>query len=334
MKAWEAARNALENVLEAVAGERIVIICDEEKKEIGQAFAEGALALGLWTRILTLETGKGMRGEAPPQLLEVLGYEKPEVYVNLMRGQREETPFRMKVIKLETRDHRARLGHCPGVTKDMLTEGALALTADEHQKMQVFASNLMNALEGAAKIELQNPSGTRLLFSVEERPFFTDTKLNWRTMKWMNLPTGEVIVAPVEFSLQGRLVCDMAIGGVGPLKSPVEIVARDGKAEKVQSKDNNVLKGVKETLATDDWSDIVGEFAFGINPKARFVEEFLEAEKIFGTVHVAFGGNLDFPCGKNESKNHLDFLMSKPTVKIIKETGKAVTVMDHGRFKM
>jgi len=334
LKAWEASRNALENVLEAVAGESIVIVCDEEKREIGTVFAEGALALGLWTRLMILKTGKEMRRDIPPHLLEVLTQQKPDVYVNLMRGPREETPFRIKIIKLETRDRRARLGHCPGVTLDMLTEGALALTAEEHKRMQGFAEKLMYALEGTEKIELRSPSGTRLLIGVAERPFFTDTKLDWKTMKWMNLPTGEVIVAPVENSLSGRLVCDVAIGGIGPIKTPVEIVAKGGRAEKVNSKNKSVLRGVKDTLATDEWSDIVGEFAFGINPKARLVEELLESEKILGTVHIAFGDNTDMACGKNPSRNHMDFLMSKPTVKIIKENGKTVTILGKGRFKI
>ncbi|MGW8289142.1 MAG: aminopeptidase, partial [Candidatus Bathyarchaeia archaeon] len=61
--------------------------------------------------------------------------------------------------------------------------------------------------------------------STKGRNFFTDTKLDWKTMKWMNLPTGEVIVAPVEDSLNGKLVCDMAIGGIGKLRQPVEVTA-------------------------------------------------------------------------------------------------------------
>jgi len=334
LKAWEAARNALENVLEAVPGESIAIVCDEEKIEVGEAFAEGALKLGLWTRLMILKTGEERRNEVPPYLMEVLTHAKPDVYVNLMRGLREETPFRIRAIKLQTRNRLARLGHCPGVTIDMLTEGALALTAEEHKSMQGFASKLMHILEGTDKIELHTPSGTSLSLGVEKRPFFTDTKLDWKTMKWMNLPTGEVIVAPVENSLSGRLVCDLAIGGIGPIKTPVEIAAKDGKAIEVTSQNKAVLQEVKETLATDDWSDVVGEFAFGINSRARFVEEFLEAEKILGTVHVAFGDNSDMPGGKNPSKNHMDFLMNKPTVRIIKENGKAVTVLENGRFKI
>jgi aminopeptidase len=333
VKAWEAARNALENVLDAVAGESIVIVCDEEKSDIGQAFAEGALALGLWARLVILETGKEVRKEIPPRLLEILTQQKPNIFINLMRGQREETPFRIKITKLETRDRRSRLGHCPGVTSDMLTDGALNLTSDGHREMQSFAQRLLGTLEGVVKIDLNTPSGTKLSLSVENRPFYTDTRLDWKTMKWMNLPTGEVLAAPVENSLSGRLVCDMAIGGIGPLKTPVELTIKSGQVAKTASENQKVLKAVKESLDTDEWSNIVGEFAFGINPKARFVQEFLEAEKILGSVHIAFGDNLDYPGGKNPSKNHMDFLMNHPTVKTTKENGETATVLQEGSFQ-
>ncbi|MDI6691121.1 MAG: hypothetical protein QME50_04525 [Candidatus Bathyarchaeota archaeon] len=46
----------------------------------------------------------------------------------------------------------------------------------------------------------------------------------------------------------------------------------------------------------------MGEFAFGINKKARFVEEFLEAEKMFSTIHIAFGNNSDMPGEKTNPK--------------------------------
>ena len=151
---------------------------------------------------------------------------------------------------------------------------------------------------------------------------------------WMNLPTGEVIVAPVEYSLNGKLMCDLAIGGIGKLKTPMEVLARSGKAEKVFSKDKNALRRVKDTFETDDWSDVVGEFAFGINPKARFVDEFLETEKILGTVHIAFGENTDMPGGKNPSKNHMDLLISKPSVKVTREDKKVITILEEGRFQI
>ncbi len=334
MKAWEAAKNALKCVLEAEQGESLVIVCDDEKREVGKAFAEGALALGLWARLIVLKTSEKTRRELPRQLLEVLTGQRSDVYVNLLRETREETPFRIKIIRLQRRDPRSRLGHCPGVTMEMLTEGSLALTPEEHKKMQSFADKLILTLDGAAKIDVRNPAGTSLSMSVKGREFFTDTKYDWQLRKWMNLPTGEVIVAPLENSLNGTLVCDMAIGGIGPIGPPVTMTAEKGKAIQATSEDGTVLKRVRDTLDTDEWSDIVGEFALGINPKARLVQEFLEDEKILGTIHIAFGHNLDMPGGRNASQNHMDLLMSKPTVKIEREDGSAFSVVEKGKFKV
>jgi aminopeptidase len=333
VEAWEASKNALENVLEARSDEKILIICDKEKAEIGEAFAKGALALGLWTRLTILQKPKKPRKKIPDRLKKIL-IQKPDIYINLLLGNREETPFRIELIKIETQDHKARLGHCPGVTIDMLTEGALALTPQEHKNMQHQVDQLICTLEDTVTVEISNPLGTNLKLSTQNRRFFTDTKLDKKTMKWMNLPTGEVIVAPVEDSLNGKLVCDMAIGGIGKLRKPVEVTVKSGRVKSVFSKDKDHLRRVKETFQTDDWSDIVGEFAFGINPKARFVQEFLETEKILGTVHIAFGANTDMPGGKNPSKNHMDLLISTPTVTVTKENGEKVMILEKGCFQV
>ena len=330
----EAARNALECVFETKESENIIIFCDDVKMNVGGAFAQGAKKLGLHTRLISLQTDpKSFRKEIPQQIMPFLTTHRPDIYLNLMRGTREETPFRIKLIQLETSDHKTRLGHCPGVTEDMLTEGALALTVAEHRRMQNLAETLIEKLKQAETIEIRNPAGTEISLSVEGRPFFTDTKLDWKLMKWMNLPTGEVIVAPVENTLEGKLVCDMAIGGIGPVSTPLTIIAKSGEVQDVSSANVEVLRRVKDSLETDAMAKIVGEFAFGINSKARFIEEFLESEKILGTVHIAFGNNSDFPMGKNNSENHMDFMISKPTVSMVTETGTSISILLNGVFQ-
>jgi hypothetical protein len=332
MNADEAARNALSCVLEAENGESMVIFCDDEKMQIGEAFVGGALDLGLQARLTPLKTALGVfRKVIPKQVMDIL--KRPtDIYINLLRGVREEAPFRIELIKLETGERKTRLGHCPGVTMDMLTEGALALTAEGHRQMQAFARKLMRKLDHAVKIEITNPGGTDISLSVEGRSFFTDTIINRETMKWMNLPTGEVLVAPVENSAEGELICDLAVGGIGPIKTPVKLTVRNGKVQDSSSKDSQILKNVRDSLKTDAHSNIIGEFAFGINMKARFTEEFLEAEKLFGTIHIAFGDNSDFPGGQNPSKNHLDLLVSKPSVKAFNKDGSSIDVLVEGTF--
>jgi aminopeptidase len=334
LEASEAAKNALKCVLDAKKGEHVTVFCDQEKLEVSEMFAVGAIRLGLKARLVKLRSETNVyRQKVPPEIVSVFEKHPADIYINLLRGIREETSFRIELTKLETETHKARLAHCPGITMDMLTDGALALTTKDHKQMQGFAQNMIGKLGDAVGVEVTNPSGAHITMSVKNRPFFTDTILDRESLKWMNLPTGEVTVAPIEDSLEGKLVCDLAIGGIGPINKPLSVIAEKGRARETISQEPQVLKKVRDSLETDGYANVVGEFAFGINRKARFVEEFLESEKIFGTIHVAFGNNSDMPCGKNPSKNHMDLLVSRPTVKVTKKDGTNVEILMDGTFR-
>ena len=330
MDAREAARSALGCVLEAKNGERITVICDAEKRPVGEAFAHAALDMGLYTRLVMLPEEKQARKEIPPTLEAAVIEGRPDIFINLMRGGSDETPFRIQLTRLEKR-RRVRLGHCPGITLDMLTDGALALTADEYRTLQGTAVELMSVCQGATGVRIQNKEGTDLRFSVAGRDFFTDTKLNWETLKWMNLPVGEVIVGPVETSAEGALVCTTAVGGVGLLKKPITLDVKGGKVQKIQCADASAKTAVEKAQSVDAWASRIGEFAFGLNTHARMMQEFLETEKMAGTVHVAFGNNADYPGGKNMSKTHMDFLIAAPTVTLEIGAAKKVVVKE-GKF--
>ncbi|MHA1247429.1 MAG: aminopeptidase [Candidatus Thorarchaeota archaeon] len=329
-----AAANALESVLEARAGESVLIVCDDVREDVGRAFARGAMNLGLWTRLLLLKTSPdSYRTEVPPELVEMINSpHPPDIFINVLRGPAQETPFRIKIIKLETRKRRSRLGHCPGITMDMLTEGALSLTREENAEMQDKARNLLALLQDVESVHVTAPGGTDFTLSVKGRTWFTDTAIDWKTMKWMNLPTGEVLVGPVETSMNGVLVADVAAGGIGPLKTSITIKVENGKVMDVQSDDKEVLQVVLDTQATDKMAKYVGEFAFGLNPRARLVEEFLECEKV-SAIHVAFGNNMDYPgVTANNSATHQDFLVDKPTVEVTYSDGRKRIVMRDGEL--
>jgi leucyl aminopeptidase (aminopeptidase T) len=331
MKPKVAAKNVLTHVLEAVAGESIIVIHDDVLSKVGEAFSEAALEMGLWIRSIRLETGE-IRRAVPPALKEVLVRERPDIYVNIFRGPSEETPFRISVTKLQTRK-KLRLGHCPGISLSMLTDGAMALTGKQYQKMQDFSRKLLGTLSFAEKARITSSKGTDLTMDIKDRGWFADTFFDWRTMKWINLPVGEVVVGPIENSMEGTLVSDGAIGGVGPIKKPVVIDVASGKAGDPKTSETDVRKKVKAALDTDNWSRFIGELGIGVNPSARLSKEFLEIEKIKGTCHVAFGNNLDYPGGQNPSANHMDFLITQPTIEIEGPKVKQV-IMRKGRFHL
>ncbi|MBD3405356.1 MAG: hypothetical protein GF411_04355 [Candidatus Lokiarchaeota archaeon] len=330
-----AAANALEAVLEARPGESILIVVDDILKDIGYAFAKGGLELGLWTRIFVMETEpEEFRKAVPPELVEMInGPNPPDIYINLLRGPADETPFRIKIIKLETRKGESRLGHCPGINMEMLTEGALSLSREENAEMQEQARNLLAILQDVESVHVTAPAGSDFTLGVKGRTWFSDTFLNWHEMKWLNLPTGEVLVGPIETSMQGTLVCDLAVGGIRPLDKPITLQVKDGYVESLSCEDDKALEIVEKTQATDKMARFVGEFAIGLNSKARIVKEFLESEKVGNTIHVAFGNNMDYPgVSANNSANHQDFLVDRPTVEITYSDGRKKTIMKDGKL--
>jgi len=331
-KCLKYAQNALTFVLDATPSERLLVISDEEKTDVGEIFAHAGLKNGLITRWIRLNPGKNVvREDLPSFLREAVITNESNIVVTCLRGQAEETPFRIKLIHLITKNKDKRLGHGPGVTNDMFSKGALALSIEDYLKMNDFASKMINATNGTKSINMVSQNGTDVKMSIRGRSFFTD--VNITNDKWGNLPVGEITVAPIENSLNGTMICDLAIGGIGSIKEPVKIKCKDGKAVEISGNDKKVIKQVKKTLITDSMAAIVGEMAIGINPKARIVKEFVETEKVFGTVHIAFGRNIDFPTGgKNNSANHMDFLIERPTVNVIMEDNTLREIVSNGKI--
>jgi hypothetical protein len=320
-----AAQSCLRNVLEVKKKENLIIICDEGLKHLGQIFEAGALKLGLNCNLIALDD-TSIRTEAPQDFIDFLKETEVDIFINILRGMTEETPFRIGIVSTEV-GRKVRLGHCPGLTKDMFTDGALAMSDEDYRIMNKLADDLLSLCRDIDRVKVTCPGGTDLEMEVKGREFFPDIRVDWKSMKWMNLPVGEVMVGPVETSLEGVLFCKHSIGGIGILKNPVRIEVSKGKAQSV-SGDADVVKRVEKALDTDDWSRNVGEFAMGVNHRARFVQEFLETEKIVGTSHLAFGANLDFPGGQNKSKNHMDFLITEPSVTIFGEKGPKQIIYD------
>ena len=331
MEPSEAAKNAIKYVLDAAPNERLAVVCDSESLAVGRAFVDGGLSQALWTRFVALDGGDRVRTEIPREVSDMVVSGSSDIYITIFRESVNETPFRVKIINLINRYKKYRLGHCPGISMDMLTQGALALSAEEHVELQSSARKLLASLLGAKSVRVTSPNGTDISFSVEGRDFFTDTKYDWKRFKWLNLPTGEVMAGPVENSLNGTLVCDLAVGGIGPISTPITITARNGRAEKFECSDASLRERVESALGIDPMARHVGEFAFGLNHRARLSANFLEAEKYGGTIHVAFGNNEDYPGGMNNSATHMDFLVSKPTVEV-NCGGATLTVMREGRL--
>jgi len=145
-----------------------------------------------------------------------------------------------------------------------------------------------------------------------------------------NMPGGEVYMAPLRTSLEGKILFDYPAIESGKEVSDIYLEFKKGKVVKfAASKNKNFLR---EMLATDKNSSYVGEFGIGCNPKInRFTKNLLFDEKINGTIHLALGMAYKDNGGGNNSAIHWDIVKNMKRGKIILD-GKVV--QEKGKWKI
>ncbi|NJE60301.1 aminopeptidase [Thermococcus sp. 21S7] len=200
-----------------------------------------------------------------------------------------------------------------------LREFASAVSVD-YARMRRLGVKLMERLSGAKEVLITDGNGTRLRFSVEGREpgledgTLRDCRLERRECE-VEVPAGEVYIAPVESSAFGRLVLP---------HDGLELEFRAGRVVSVSGERAGELRDRLETPG----GDVIAEFGIGLNPGVRPLGLRIFDEKALGTVHVAVGHNLHLG-GANESGIHIDFVLPEPTVLVDGEM-----LMEEGTFRL
>lgn len=315
--------SALTAVLETKSDDTVLIVTDEKKKDVGNAFFKGATKLGGKAKIFILPEENRPLSEIPEDLLPLIE-EKNVIIINAFEGFAEETPFRIKLLKKEISTN-AKIGHCPGITTEMMTEGPMSA---DYVQLKEDTANFMKLFEDAEEVHITTPGGTDIILDIEDRPFETDVLIKPGTFG--NLPAGEIWCAPIENRVNGVIVCDGSIGDVGQVSKPVRIEVKLGHFRAMECDDSELLTKLWELVFLDEMSSVVGELGIGLNPKARITGNLLEDEKANKTAHIAFGNNTEMPGGENNSSTHRDFLFYDPTITVKYLDGSEKVVMKDG----
>jgi len=323
----QAARSAMMYVMDVNKTDSVLVVTDEARKTIGNAFAAAALEIGCTVDFYLLPEMQRPLAEVPEEMKAMLAGKT--VVINVFTGRAEETPFRIKWIRSVLATGRIRLGHAPGITEDMMLHGPMNI---DYPQMMHTVQKMLQTLEGARTAHITSPGGTDLHLNIEGRAFQTDVHIT--TEHFGNLPAGEIWCAPVEDAANGVLVCDGSIGDLGMVTKPVRIVIRNGQIESIACEDPDLLKKLNEVLYVDDEAHVIGEFGIGLNPGARITGNLLEDEKAFRTIHIAFGNNEEMPGGKNRSQTHRDFLVKDPTVTVTFQDGRSETIIQQGEIQV
>ena len=291
----EISRSLLQSSLAVRRGETVLIVTDNSRLSIGQALYEAAGDLGA-EALLMVMAERTVSGEEPPKAVAE-AMKAADVIVCPTAKSLTHTNARIEAVKAG-----ARMATMPGITEAMFTKGAI--TAD-YGRVEALTAAMTERLTRADWARVVK-DGHELLLDLRGRSGVPSPGVYRTPGTSGNLPSGEAYIAPLETGSKGSMVIDGSMVGVGKLERPITVTVEAGRLTKIEG-DGGAL-GI---LLANERNATLGELGIGTNEKAVLCGIILEDEKVYGTVHIAFGTNTAFG-GTNKADCHMDGVILRP----------------------
>lgn len=348
---------SIENIfkinLKVKRGERVLIFTDNERKilnKIAKNFTRTCKKFTDEVRYITCSSTGG-HGKEPPEELwrEVLGEKilkelkkkkllTPLISKKISERQIKETERIIKRFKGDAVNAIIALSHYSTTHthfRDLLTR----ICGARYASMPLFDEQMLNGpmqinwddmlrrtkeiarrVNRCQEIEITSPNGTQITFSKEGRKAYSDTGIIRKPGEFSNLPAGEVYLAPLEGTANGRLILEWA--PTRKLTSPVTLYVESGRVARVEGKER-FADYLRAKLAERQDNSNIAELGIGTNRGASRPDNILESEKISGTIHIALGDNSSFG-GRVRTPFHQDFIFFRPTVILVYKKGREI----------
>ena len=301
------ARNAIEVCLAIQPGERVALIADDASREVAASLADALERVGAPTdSILIEEIAPRPLTEAPRQILDAL--ERADAGILCVHPLQGELPSRMAIVATVER-RRIRYAHMVGVTAEIMMQGMRA----DYRLVDRLSTRLCERMRTAASLRVRTPLGTAITATFDPALHWVKTSGIISTRYWSNLPAGEVFTTPA--SVDGTFVCNGTAGDYfGPkygdlAPTPLTLEIAGGRLVAAHCERKELEREFWGYCHTDEWSDRVGELAFGTNlALTDMIGILLQDEKVPG-VHLAFGDPYGSQTGADwKSRTHIDVL--------------------------
>jgi aminopeptidase len=300
-KFQKAAKSALKDYLGISSDETLLVVCDENKREIGLELYKAGQKLCRESIYLEMKP-REMHGEEPPEAVSRMMLEVDAVICPTTKSLTHTNARR------NASTNGIRVATMPNITEETMTR---CLSAD-FEKIIELTDKVAERLKNVSHVRVTTKLGTDVSISIKKRKIISSTGVLRNIGESGNLPSGEVYVAPWEKKTNGIIYFDGSMGNIGLLESPIIIVINEGQAVTIDGgSEAKTLNKLFENY--DEEAKTIGEFGIGTNYKAELSGNILEDEKVLGTVHFAFGNNISMG-GKVSVPLHLDGIIIKPTV--------------------
>lgn len=292
-------------------GEDVLVIADRNTEAIGEAMRDRARAAGAEAVLMTMEP-RDVDGSEPPAPVAA-ALLACDVFIAPTSRSLSHTEARRRASEAG-----ARGATMPGVTPDML---ARVMSAD-FDAMAVRSGSLAALLTESDSAHITCARGSDLTVDLGGRRGIADAGQLSARGAFGNLPCGEAFTAPR--GGDGTLVVAGTIASLGLADEPTTLTIEDGRL--VDARGGMGPRLLALLRSAGDLGTNLAELGIGTNDRARLTGNVLEDEKIFGTVHVAFGASSAIG-GDVSVPIHLDAVILEPTLEVGPER-----VLDAGRF--
>lgn len=311
MNLVEISRNILTDCLNVKPEEEVLIITDDTRVNIAQALYEGARSLGCEAMMIVMQE-RTLNGEEPPQVIAE-AMKAADVVICPTAKSLTHTNARINAAKTGT-----RIATMPGITEEMFGRGAMIADYAEVARLTDKITQLLSRCR-LARIEKDD---CVLTLNLEGRQGVSSPGVYKLPGQCGNLPSGEAYIAPMENGVNGDMIIDGSMVGLGKLATPLRVVIRNGKLQQITGDKSELL----QVLLVNERNATIGELGIGTNRSAILSGIILEDEKVYGTVHIAFGTNTSFG-GVNKADCHMDGIILKPTLYLDDQL-----IIDRGNF--
>ena len=292
------AEGVLVSCLAVKPGEEVLIVTDDSRKAIGEALYQAAGNLGC-EKILMVMGEREVSGQEPPKAVAA-AMKEADVVIAPTAQSLTHTNARIEAAKAGT-----RVATMPGITEEMFSRGAM--TAD-YTAVEKLTETITEMLTKASSARIEK-DGKVLTINLNGRDGVPSPGVYREAGKCGNLPSGEAYIAPLEDGSDGEMIIDGTMVGIGKLDSPLHMVISGGKLRSVAGEKSENL----DILLKNETNGTLCELGIGTNEAAILNGIILEDEKVYGTVHIAFGTNTSFG-GVNKAECHMDGIILRPTL--------------------
>src|SRR2546426_361187 len=179
--------------------------------------------------------------------------------------------------------------------------------------VDAVSQRLGQRMRSAGRLRVETPEGTSFTAAFDPALAWIKTSGLISTRYWSNLPAGEVFTTPA--TVDGTFVCNATAGDYfGPKygdlsATPLTLEMSGGRLTAARSDRADLEREFWAYCHTDQYSDRIGELAFGTNiALEEMIGVLLQDEKVPG-VHLAFGDPYGSQTGADwKSRTHVDVL--------------------------